>query len=194
MKKKNLLNSPSNTSVLQTHQQIQLSSFEGPIPSPEVLEKYHRIDPSIVIKIVEMAASQATHRQLQETKGLDAEIAELQQKRLQEQTALNAEIIDLQQKRLQEQIALEAGITNLKQVRLQEQSTSEQDSNFKDRGQYFGALVVVIALFLGAYVALHGYQIAGSIVGTGGLAGIITSFIYGRPHGNKKETPPESHS
>jgi len=35
-------------------------------------------------------------------------------------------------------------------------------------------------ILLGAYVAIHGFQIAGSLIGTSGVIGLVSAFIKGR--------------
>ena len=42
---------------------VQIERFSGPLPSPEVLEKYNAIEPGSANRIIRMAESQAQHRQ-----------------------------------------------------------------------------------------------------------------------------------
>jgi uncharacterized membrane protein len=39
------------------------ASFSGPLPPPEILEKYNAIEPGLADRIMRMAESQAQHRQ-----------------------------------------------------------------------------------------------------------------------------------
>jgi uncharacterized membrane protein len=48
------------------------------------------------------------------------------------------------------------------------------------RGQIFGLLVALFAVAAASYTAVHGAQVAGSIIGTGGLIGLVAVFITGR--------------
>jgi uncharacterized membrane protein len=57
-------------------------------------------------------------------------------------------------------------------------------------GQICALLITLSALAIGAYTARAGHEIAGSIIGVGGIGGIVTTFILGRddsPH--PKEAP-----
>lgn len=81
-------------------------------------------------------------------------------------------------RRKQERLALDAEIQNdrrlisayIKEVRI---------------GQVLAFVIAIVALCLGSYVAINGYQFAGAVIGTGGLIGIVTAFIQGR----RKDTP-----
>lgn len=42
---------------------VQIERFSGPLPPPEVLEKYNAIEPGSANRIIRMAESQAQHRQ-----------------------------------------------------------------------------------------------------------------------------------
>jgi uncharacterized membrane protein len=55
-------------------------------------------------------------------------------------------------------------------------------------GQFLGFGIGVAALFIGAYVATHGQPLAGGFIGTGGVVGLVTAFIYGR-RAEKTDTP-----
>lgn len=48
------------------------------------------------------------------------------------------------------------------------------------RGQTFGLTVCLTAIVVGGVVAALGYQLAGGIIGAGGLASLVTAFIIGR--------------
>ena len=47
--------------------QISFAQFAGPIPPPQILAEYDRISPGAAGKIIDMAVSQAAHRQGLET-------------------------------------------------------------------------------------------------------------------------------
>jgi uncharacterized membrane protein len=42
--------------------QVEQRTFSGPLPAPEVLEHYQRIDPGLVERIVSLAEQEADHR------------------------------------------------------------------------------------------------------------------------------------
>lgn len=47
-------------------------------------------------------------------------------------------------------------------------------------GQVCATIIALSALAAGAYAATHGGQIAGALIGGGGLAGLVTAFVVGR--------------
>ena len=51
-------------------------------------------------------------------------------------------------------------------------------------GQIFALLIASFTMATGAYCALNGAQITGSLIGTSGVAGLVSVFISGR---SKKE-------
>ena len=59
------------------------------------------------------------------------------------------------------------------------------------RGQLFGLVITLMALVVGAYVAVQGREVAGSILGTGGISAIVLTFILGRnaKSGNGGDAP-----
>jgi uncharacterized membrane protein len=68
-----------------------------------------------------------------------------------------------------------------------EKKALDADIRFADKeyierriGQFLGFGIGVIALIVGAVVAIHGQPWAGSFIGTGGVVGLVTAFIYGR--------------
>lgn len=61
-----------------------------------------------------------------------------------------------------------------------------RDSREAQRGQYCALLITLAAIGAGAYTALAGHEIAGSIIGVGGIGSIVTSFLIGR-HAAKSE-------
>jgi uncharacterized membrane protein len=82
------------------------------------------------------------------------------------------------------------------------------DAQIKDRskqysesrcGQLCALVITLAALGVGAYTAVLGHEIAGSIIGVGGIGGIVTTFILGqtsRAAGDppKPEEPPKPRS
>lgn len=53
-------------------------------------------------------------------------------------------------------------------------------------GQVFAFLIAILGIGGGIYIALQGYQAAGSIISALGLSGIVTPFIIGRQEKEKK--------
>jgi len=64
--------------------------------------------------------------------------------------------------------------------------TLKQSVNERRLGQIFAFAIGTIRIISGTYAAIHGAQIAGSFIGTGGVIGLVSVFIYGR-----KEKPPQ---
>jgi len=63
-----------DTSTKASHSQQLIASqtfFQGPLPSPEILEKYNKLHPGAVERIFVMAETQTKHRQEIEIKTLD---------------------------------------------------------------------------------------------------------------------------
>jgi uncharacterized membrane protein len=50
-------------------------------------------------------------------------------------------------------------------------------------GQIFGFFIGIFAITAGAYCAINGSQTAGSIIGGGGVVGLVSAFIIGRKNG-----------
>lgn len=59
---------PPHALVQQWMASLQVSGYSGPLPPPEMLQKYNDIEPGLVNRIVAMAESQAQHRQAMEAK------------------------------------------------------------------------------------------------------------------------------
>lgn len=57
-----------------TQVSFQRASFAGPLPPPDILEKYNQISPGAAERIIKMAEDQAKHRQDLERKVIDADI------------------------------------------------------------------------------------------------------------------------
>ncbi len=47
-------------------------------------------------------------------------------------------------------------------------------------GQIFGLLIGVVAIGCGTYAVISGHQISGTVIGAGGVVGLVSAFIYGR--------------
>ena len=47
-------------------------------------------------------------------------------------------------------------------------------------GQIFGLAIGLTAIVGATYMGIHGAQISASIIGTGGVTGLVTAFILGR--------------
>jgi hypothetical protein len=59
----------------QTRVSVVSQKFEGPIPPPDVLQRYDELMPGAASIIIEMAQKQAGHRQLLELEAQRADIA-----------------------------------------------------------------------------------------------------------------------
>ena len=46
-------------------------------------------------------------------------------------------------------------------------------------GQICALIITLAALATGSYTALNGHEVAGSVIGIGGIGGIVTTFILG---------------
>ena len=49
--------------VRQWMASLSVSAYSGPLPPPEVLQKYNEIEPGLVDRMMKMAESQSQHRQ-----------------------------------------------------------------------------------------------------------------------------------
>ncbi len=49
-------------------------------------------------------------------------------------------------------------------------------------GQWMAFLIGVFTIAAGAYTALHGAELPGALIGSGGVIGLTAVFIYGRKH------------
>jgi len=56
------------------------------------------------------------------------------------------------------------------------------------RGQYLGFGTVLLTLVAGVVLAIHNHPIVGTVIGTGGIAGLASVFILGRD-GKSKDAP-----
>lgn len=55
-----------------------------------------------------------------------------------------------------------------------------QQRNAYRIGQILAFFIGVIALLVGGYTATHGGQIAGTFIGTSGVVGLVSAFLYTR--------------
>jgi len=68
-KKRNKQFQQPHQEIVQRQQQAMMTkvaraySFSGPLPPPEVLEKYNQVAPGLAERIISMAEKQSTHRQ-----------------------------------------------------------------------------------------------------------------------------------
>ena len=70
--------SPDNLSPSDKEKrQIEIRSFEGPLPHPQILSEYNEISPDFAGRIVTMAESEARHRHNLEEKALKAQVWEI---------------------------------------------------------------------------------------------------------------------
>jgi uncharacterized membrane protein len=98
-----------------------------------------------------------------------------------------------QHRHAQEQKALDAEIETKRQALNADIESNKKlvDAHIREVwiGQVFALVIALVALCLGAYVAVQGYQFAGAVIGAGGLAGIVTAFLRGgRKDDSSKET------
>ncbi|MCF8092861.1 MAG: DUF2335 domain-containing protein [Desulfotignum sp.] len=107
--------------------------FSGPIPPPDILEKYENILPGAMDRIIAMAENESKHRHEMKKTVVAAEIKAM-----------------------------------------------ESEAKDTRRGQYCGLIIGVTALISGAYAAVNGAPIAGGLIGTGGVLGLVSAFIGGR--------------
>jgi uncharacterized membrane protein len=70
-----------------------------------------------------------------------------------------------------------------------ETTTMNLDFAEGKRGQIFAFLIGTGAIIVGGYCAIHGANIAGSIIGGGGVVGLVSVFVYGRKHSQITEEP-----
>lgn len=54
------------------------------------------------------------------------------------------------------------------------------------RGQWFGFIISMVALAIGAYGLYNGHEIGGGIIGGGGLTALVSLFVIGK-RGQSKE-------
>jgi uncharacterized membrane protein len=60
-------------------------------------------------------------------------------------------------------------------------------------GQMCALIITLAAIAAGVYTAIQGHEAAGSIIGVGGIGGIVTTFVLGQAKARQqaiKEQPP----
>jgi hypothetical protein len=67
---------------------------------------------------------------------------------------------------------------------------SKRDSDESRRGQICALVITLAAIGAGAYTAIAGHEIAGSIIGVGGIGSIVTTFLIGRVQQPEPPLPP----
>jgi uncharacterized membrane protein len=69
-----------------------------------------------------------------------------------------------------------------------------RDFNEARLGQFFGFLVVILCLFVGAYLALHNAELPAIFFGTGGIASLAAVFVFGRKQKSLSDSEKEDKS
>lgn len=64
------------TSVIATRQEVLMSAYSGPIPPPEILEKYENLAPGTAEKLINQTLRQSEHRMNIENKVIDSKISD----------------------------------------------------------------------------------------------------------------------
>ena len=59
-------------------------------------------------------------------------------------------------------------------------------------GQFLGFLIGVIALAFGTLCIYSGHAISGSLIGTSGVIGLVSVFVYGRQQARRERAQKES--
>lgn len=67
----------------------------------------------------------------------------------------------------------------------EKQALSSEISDVK-RGQIFGFIIGLIAILSGAITALNGSEWAGAAIGSAGVIGLVSVFVYGRSNKQNK--------
>lgn len=87
---------------------------------------------------------------------------------------------EAEHRRLQEALIVQAGI----------EADRARAAEAK-RGQLCALTIAIAALFIGAWTANAGHDVAAGFLGVSGVGGIVTTFIIGRSHPKPKpEDPP----
>jgi uncharacterized membrane protein len=66
-----------------------------------------------------------------------------------------------------------------------------RNSSESRRGQIFALIITLAGLVAGCYTALQGHDVAGGILGVGGMGGIVTTFVLGRAKSPKIDESPK---
>ncbi len=70
----------------------------------------------------------------------------------------------------------------------------KKQRRIESAGLILGFLIGAIAIVAGSIVAVKGYQFAGSVIGGGGIAGLVSTFIMGRQKEKVEEEISEDES
>ena len=135
---------PANEVLLRQQGQQELAqevvgfmaaSFSGPLPPPEVLDKYNQIIPNGAERIMAMAEKQSSHR------------------------------------------------------RQLEKTVITTDSRNSLLGIIFALIIGLATITIGGIVIYAGHGFAGTFLGSAGLTGLVSTFIYGtRQRRQERET------
>lgn len=76
------------------------------------------------------------------------------------------------------------------EARIVEAQIKDRRDSFDEvrRGQVCALVITLAALFIGSYTAIQGKEVAGAILGLGGVGGIVTAFLLGRSSSSKTES------
>lgn len=58
----------------------------------------------------------------------------------------------------------------------------------RQRGQHYAFAIAVIAITAGTYASVNGNNIAGSVIGGGGVVGLVSAFLYSRKMDSIRKT------
>lgn len=145
--------SQATTAAVESQQHqltVHRSEFVGPLPPPDVLERYNKIQNGFADRIIRMAEEEGAHRRSLEEVKLKADIA-----------------------------AREGAIAI-------DRMTIGGTLHIQRRGQMFAFAIGVTAIIGGVYCAVNGTELAGGLIGGGGVIGLVWVFIAG----NKRVEPP----
>ena len=79
MPSKQIKSSPKNPQAAQLQQQTAILQYSSPLPPPEVLEKYGKLNNSLIEKIIELTEIQGNHRRQLEADQVAANIRHLEE-------------------------------------------------------------------------------------------------------------------
>ncbi|HFE37670.1 MAG TPA: DUF2335 domain-containing protein [Gammaproteobacteria bacterium] len=55
-------------------------------------------------------------------------------------------------------------------------------------GQIFAFIIGIVALLCGTYIAVNNHPVVGTLIGTGGVIGLVSAFILGRSNSKKSKS------
>lgn len=141
--------------TLAVSAQLAIQQQTGPIPPPEILERYNKVYPGLAKQIVEMAQDEGLHRR-----------------------AMEKSLLDIQGR---DQIAYRRS---------------------EVLGQVFGTVIGIAGLAAATACAIHGAQVAASVIGGSTVTTLVVAFILGRhyllkirqqEHQERQAATPETH-